>query len=520
MKLTKLLILVLSLVSVQLIAQKTNEKKNYTGSHANISLEQLIQTNSNDYVITSEHVSSLSGIHHFYLRQAINGLEVYGTESSVHKDQYGNVILSHNKFIDDIQRTVKSSSVGLNAQQVITSVANQMGYQISNLQQLSSERGINQKSLFNKGGISSEDIPVKLMYYYREGVGTVKVWELSIAELTSSDWWNFRVDATTGQIIDKDNWTISCNILGDHEDHVHNYLYSNNIDFIGPDEENISEGNENSMLVGNYRVYAMPVETPNHGSRTLVSDPENLTASPYGWHDTNGSTGAEFTNTRGNNVFAYEDGNNPGYSPDGGAGLLFDFPINTTYSGGNQSEDAAITNLFYWNNIIHDVMYLYGFDEASGNFQENNYGNGGAGSDSVNAEAQDGSGTCNANFATPGDGSNPRMQMYVCGSRRLSTLGGQEQMGEGWSDYYGLMLTMVSGDTGTNSRGIGTWLFGQGASGSGIRTHPYSTDFGINPHTYNDIKTEVAPHGVGSVWACLGYDVMGNDLGINCRSWI
>ena len=453
MKLTNLLILLLSIVSIQLSAQKSNEKKNYTGSPSNISLEQMIQSKSNDYVITSEHVSSLSGIHHIYLRQAINGLEVYGTESSVHKDQNGNVILTHNKFLAEIKSTVKSSSVGLNARQVIASVSNQMGYRISNLQQLSSEGGMNQKSLFNKGGVSSEDIPVKLMYYYREGVGTVKVWELSIAELTSSDWWNFRVDATTGQIIDKDNWTISCNILGDHEDHVHNYANSSDTDFIGPLVEDLSGVFESSMLVGNYRVYAMPVETPNHGSRTLVADPENLTASPFGWHDTNGATGYEYTNTRGNNVFAYEDGDNPGYSPDGGAGLLFDFPINTTYSGGDQSEDAAITNLFYWNNIIHDVTYQYGFDEASGNFQENNYGNGGAGSDSVNAEAQDGSGTCNANFSTPGDGSNPRMQMYVCGSRdgdldnmviiheyghgisnRLSILGGQEQMGEGWSD--------------------------------------------------------------------------------------
>ena len=39
---------------------------------------------------------------------------------------------------------------------------------------------------------------------------------------------------------------------------------------------------------------------------------------------------------------------------------------------------AAVTNLFYWNNIIHDVQYQYGFDEAAGNFQVNNYGRGGA----------------------------------------------------------------------------------------------------------------------------------------------
>lgn len=54
-----------------------------------------------------------------------------------------------------------------------------------------------------------------------------------------------------------------------------------------------------------YRVYAMPIESPNYGTRTLVANPENLTASPFGWHDTNGVDGAEFTNTRGNNTDAY-----------------------------------------------------------------------------------------------------------------------------------------------------------------------------------------------------------------------
>jgi len=62
---------------------------------------------------------------------------------------------------------------------------------------------------------------------------------------------------------------------------------------------------------------------------------------------------------------------------------------------------------------MHDIWYQYGFDEESGNFQENNYGNGGNASDFVNADAQDGGGTNNANFSTPPDGSNPRMQMYL-----------------------------------------------------------------------------------------------------------
>jgi extracellular elastinolytic metalloproteinase len=65
------------------------------------------------------------------------------------------------------------------------------------------------------------------------------------------------------------------------------------------------------------------------------------------------------------------------------------------------------------NNRIHDVLYQNGFNEVAGNFQSNNYGNGGLGNDYVNAEGFDGGGTNNANFATPDDGTNPRMQMYL-----------------------------------------------------------------------------------------------------------
>jgi len=73
------------------------------------------------------------------------------------------------------------------------------------------------------------------------------------------------------------------------------------------------------------------------------------------------------------------------------------------------------------NNIMHDLWYQYGFTEINRNFQAANYGRGGTGNDAVNAEAQDGSTLAtpnlnNANFSTPGDGSAPRMQMYLWNS--------------------------------------------------------------------------------------------------------
>jgi protocatechuate 3,4-dioxygenase beta subunit len=182
-------------------------------------------------------------------------------------------------------------------------------------------------------------------------------------------------------------------------------------------------------------------------------------------------------------------------------------------------------------------MHNYGFDEPSGNFQENNYGNGGAASDNVNAEAQDGGGNCNANFFTPVDGSNPRMQMYTCtmanpardgdldnavivheyahgisnrltgGPNNVSCLFNAEQPGEGWSDWYGLMLTIEPGDAGTDSRGIGTYLFGQPANGPGIRPAPYSTNFAVNNYTYGDIGSLAIPHGVGFVFATMAWEM-------------
>jgi len=283
-----------------------------------------------------------------------------------------------------------------------------------------------------------------------------------------------------------------------------------------------------------YEVIALPFESPFFSARTIETNSADPVASPFGWHDTNGAAGAEFTTTRGNNVNSYEDGDNPGYQPDAGSDLDFiGYPFSEFYSNANQFEDAAITNLFYWNNVIHDLLFFYGLDEAGGNFQETNYSGVGNGSDSVNAEAQDGSGTCNANFGTPPDGANPRMQMFVCGDRdgdydnlvivheyghgvsnRLTggpnntgCLGNTEQMGEGWSDYLGAIMTMLPGANAEDPRPVGTFLFGQGPNGGGIRPFPYSTDFAVNPQTYDDIKTAAVPHGVGSVWASTLWEV-------------
>jgi hypothetical protein len=146
------------------------------------------------------------------------------------------------------------------------------------------------------------------------------------------------------------------------------------------------------------------------------------------------------TVTWGNNVRAYSDRNqatneagatiNDGYQDagaDGGGGdyraettspRTFDRTYDPTKSP-NETPDqikAAITQIFYTNNWLHDYWYDSGFDEGSNNAQQSNFNRGGSEGDPLRAEAQDSaeSGQANnANMSPMSDGTSPRMQMFV-----------------------------------------------------------------------------------------------------------
>lgn len=144
--------------------------------------------------------------------------------------------------------------------------------------------------------------------------------------------------------------------------------------------------------------------------------------SPLGWLDLDTPTTLSpqlSTNISGNNVHAYLDTDKSnGY--DLGGTLITDGVFSTSADLTAQpntaaNKEVAVQNLFYFNNVIHDKLFSHGFDEAAGNFQNENFTNFGAGNDAVDAEAQDGSGVNNANFGTPADGSPPRMQMFLWG---------------------------------------------------------------------------------------------------------
>lgn len=653
--------------------------------------EQFLGSNLVNLKVTNQYQSTHNGVIHVYANQFIHGKEIINANLDMHLTKEGNLLTVHHNFIPQAENLINQTKAKLSIQDALVKGLASEGIVISGISNktLSLENG---KNTWFEPSISPEKITVKEVYFAQ--ADKIKLaYQVEFLDQETNDWWNKKVDAENGEILESLSYTTHCNFpaIENAEQHAkHAFKFEEN--------PSINLGKKNSS--GTYNVFPLPLESPARGNRSIMTNMADVTASPFGWHDTNGVAGPEFYITRGNNVWAKEDvgGNNNinGFAPNGGDSLIFDYP----YSVGarpTQNRNAAIVNLFYWNNIIHDIFLHYGFDEKSGNFQQKNFTGEGIGRDFVLADAQDGSGTSNANFSTPVDGNSGRMQMFLwptqaalaesntlgvlypnsikgkfygaksavgpqltaeglkgkivlvrdsnattsfacglianqnelagnialidrggaCGTNstanrakikraqdagaigviiahnlsgqtpqpvsgtdntinipsisigngtgvmlktamssdsvyaslfdssefstalifdsdfdngviaheyghgisiRLtggpsnsSCLGNQEQAGEGWSDFFALALTTRTWEKSTTaSRGIGTWLISQDTNGVGIRNYRYSRNMSINPVTYNSIKSLSIPHGVGSVWCSMLYDIYWN----------
>ncbi|MCE2029967.1 extracellular metalloproteinase [Sessilibacter corallicola] len=447
-------------------------------------------------------VESISGVTHFYFGQTFNGVPVYNGQMQVHVTKAGAISHVNNGFIPELAKSIKSMTPVINAQSAVSNAARELNIPMTNQPVMMEALSDAQSSvMISQQQLSPKPFKASLVLVPIAPGNVTLAWNFQF-EMDHA-WPNVTIDAETGALL------TSFDLMKD----------------------------------ASYRVYPEPVESPIHttplppnDARQLVVDPEDPTASPNGWFNAG-------TNIMvGNNAHACADrnGNNACDTPEVAcaSGQVCDFPLNLNSDPVN-SLPAAITNLFYWSNLIHDVQYQYGFDESGGNFQENNFGRGGFGSDSVNAEAQDnaaGGSNCNANFATPADGSNPRMQMFLCdesnpsadgdfdngviaheyghgistrqvgGPSNSSCLNNSQQGGEGWSDWFGLVYTARPSDLATDVRGIGAYLFNLPPTGT-IRPQQYSTDPAVNNYTYESVRGSVIPHGVGSVWAQALWEV-------------
>ncbi|KAJ3100344.1 Fungalysin/Thermolysin Extracellular metalloproteinase 5, partial [Physocladia obscura] len=415
-----------------------------------------------------------------------------------------------------------------------------------------------------KDDISTLSIPATLKYYLVDDEYTlIPVWDFELD--LGNHWYHAHVDARKSSMTIADVKKTVALVDWVSE----GYFESDNLDgyyervpvALKPAKKQVSKNgtknfekkksskNTSLSVKGIYNVYPLGINDPFDGERNLVAGPLSLIASPKGWHFCGGGKAkclkGNYTVTAGNNVFAQEnlDGGYNGWEnksrPDGTSKLIFDSPVDLLEDPETYI-DAAVINLFFWNNAIHDLFYVYGFTEAAGNFQDSNLNRGGAGGDSVIANAQDGSGHNNANFATPPDGTHGRMRMYVWdvvdpwrdgdleggiimheyahgistrltgGPANSGCLGWGESggMGEGWGDFFATITRTTANTTREQDFGMGEYSNG----GKGIRKFKYSTSLDTNPSVYSTIQKPGywGVHAKGEVWAAILYEVYWN----------
>jgi hypothetical protein len=417
-------------------------------------IQNYLETNRTQYGLTSQDISDLSIQNEYfgkgtkitscYVAQRHQGIDVFNGQSTI-AIKNGNVIKVGSNFQANMAQRVNTSTPSLSVMDALNKAYTALGYATANFSIIESTDG---KKFTISDGTHEDPILGRLAYLPTSDSKLKLAWGYQFYAPDGKHYWDIKIDAVSGVVLDKKDLTINCTFGGSHASHAHKESKDDAKSKFNFQEALFAAPKLSSSIMeapGTYRVIPFNFESPNHSAFQLVTPFDNTTASPRGWHNANSLTGTTagliFQYTRGNNVWAQEDANGDngtGIRPDGGSSLLFDFPY---VNGVSQTQQptaytpASTTNLFYMTNIMHDIWYNYGFDEANGNFQQNNYGRGGVASgtgDVVQADSQDGYSQTtptlnNANFTPTNDGARPILLLQLLDQCRRQQMFLKEQ---------------------------------------------------------------------------------------------
>jgi hypothetical protein len=425
------------------------------------------------------------------LAQEINGIPVFMGELRAVIGRNGEIARTVNCLVPGLNYDSLEKIAG-NPKDAVIAAAKAINRQATDadLQVKSTENGAT-KVLFERGQFDLETT-VELMYFPVEPGVVTLAWRVLLWEPVSA--YYVIVDASNGRMLWRQN------ITKDQTETATYTIY---------DRQNPAPLSPSTSLPGlGTQGSSIPRVTV-----TLIGNEGPLSFNNNGWITNGGNT------TTGNNVDAGLDrvtpnGIDPTGRPLGSPNRVFTYAYNPPPGGTDEPlttgyQNGIVTNLFYWNNRYHDVLYQLGFTEPARNFQLDNFGRGGLGNDRVMAEAQDSSGTNNANMSPTADGTAPRMQMYLWtgptpdrdgdldaeiiiheyshglsgrlhanGSGLTSAQGGG--MGEGWGDFFGRAVTSNASEDNYGLFNTGSYSTLQlGAEGTdnyyyGIRRFPYA----------------------------------------------
>jgi len=432
----------------------------------------------------ADYTNPLGDLSFAVLEQDINGIPVFNGEVKAGFNKQGEMFRVVNNLAPGLEYASLSQDFGDPAAAVRVS-ASQLKIDPASLDLKANAAATNDlKTTFGQGDWATT---AEKMYFPTEPGIAVPAWRVLIWQ--PKDAFYVIVDSATGIVL----WKKSITNDQTQSATYNVYAATNNL---GQALDSPSPGSPSPIFPGSPDPATVPSYQPEAVSRTnvtLIGNEGPLAFNNLGWMTDNINGGNGLTD--GNNVEAGVDLVAPDGvdAPQPGTGRVFNFnytpsvvtgasvpPYTGTETGDPPTNpdyrSGVVTHLFYLTNRYHDALYQVGFTEQARNFQNDNFGRGGQGSDRVSAEAQDSSGSNNANFFTPADGQRGLMQMYLFTngtaprrdgsldsnvvwhelthgvSNRLIGNGGglgstqSRGMGEGWSDLFAFLLASKTTD--------------------------------------------------------------------------
>lgn len=527
-----------------------------------------------------ESVSPGSGLRMVRVEQIVNGRPVFQSESRFILDRYGRLFRSLGLIVPNATQIAEPLEGLIAPQEALRLTMSEFGSSLdeSTMTVLNSDDNGNENLMLVADPNVIGEVTSKLVYFPIAPGELIPAWSQIV--FGPNDDWYVVVDARNGTQL----WRKSIrDDASTHDARFRVYVQADGTtpaDSPAPQSPSAAAPGAGTQFAG---------IAPTIVSMFLAQD---ITASPNGWIDDcpGGVCSANETQTLGNNALVCVDrGGTANVCDTDAAGIIDgngrptgnadingrnrDFlgvaprDYQTNYlpppQGGNpeagqtatgaglsgtnafdQFRRGSVTQQFYVTNWYHDKLFALGFNTAAANFQNNNFGGGGVGNDRVLVDVQDGSGTNNANFSTPPDGSSGRSQMYIFTGPTIDRDGGLDSeilihelthgtsnrlignaaglqwsigggMGEGWSDFYALSLLNNTNADNPNSNyasgAYATYKIGGLLDNYvyGIRRFPYSTNNAVNPLTWADVDQTTYDESGGIAVSPLNFGVNG-----------
>jgi Zn-dependent metalloprotease len=186
-----------------------------------------------NYVITDQYTDKQSGITHVYLRQVVNGIEIFNANSSLHFHN-NNVVSFSNGFVADAINQTQTADASIGASQALQIAGSEVEMTVAaalNKADITLTRS-NPELVVTEKLVSDEPIKTKL-YYLNTPKGLVLSYNVELFNNETNDWWNVRIDANSGAVLEKNNWTTTCNVssntfAGEHNVNGQQHLVSAN----------------------------------------------------------------------------------------------------------------------------------------------------------------------------------------------------------------------------------------------------------------------------------------------------